>query len=294
MASELPSGPESAPLIAGFRDRLEQLKSAATPHTYEAYMAIAIDQAILALEAGDYGVGAVLVHREGGLEYKLSARNQVFSGQRFTSHAECVALDLYELSRRPYAKLSVKERKLLGEHLLPAVPLDYNAQPRHQLAGLEPALGTGRHAILAYTVESCPRCFVTLADYQRKYPGTGINECVFGSFDEVAGGMIKKDEAYEARGKRVGYVALDRLAQRDVAHPSIEGYPAKWKQSVDGLGIVTPDFLNALNPEFSRLCEDVFNARCTIDQVDYQQLAAREAGARVDMLTNLQLLSPKH
>ncbi len=79
--------------IRSSRSKVSEMFANAKPHSNQEYLSLALEEGLNALEDGNYGIGAVIVRREGGREWVISGHNRMRSEHSTHFHAEEDAID---------------------------------------------------------------------------------------------------------------------------------------------------------------------------------------------------------
>ena len=116
------------------------------------YLRKSLEQALLAYEEGNYGIGSVALLVKDGLVYEFSARNAMVTGQGVHDHAETRALeDLIKYSHAFIAGTQLSEKEVLRAG--PIIdPVIYSKNINQDTA----QLSEGIHVF--GTLEPCPMC----------------------------------------------------------------------------------------------------------------------------------------
>ncbi len=142
--SRRPSERPTAPILGnGVEDHLRasrpkvmEMFANATPQSYQEYLSLALEEGLNALEDGNYGIGAVIVRREGGREWVISGHNRMRSEHSTHFHAEEDSIDGIEGLMKGDEKW--KERILLEREI------ESQKEETILVTSLEPCIGCVR------------------------------------------------------------------------------------------------------------------------------------------------------
>jgi tRNA(Arg) A34 adenosine deaminase TadA len=149
--------------IARFATQVDAMKRKAKPYSFQEYSSFAASQALIALQEGNYGVGAVYVYRRDGQEFVFGGRNGIISKKDTHLHAEQDAIDIIESLARGE---QTRRDRLLVQRNAP-----HNNEEKILITSLEP----------------CPMCTVRILTHK-------INAVYICAPDDIAGSMLEGRE----------------------------------------------------------------------------------------------------